>query len=97
MVVPATYLANWCHIHSCRHKIILYDNAHENRSRIEHDYKVGDFVHVITKDIQRKLAPVKQGPFKIKAVHTNATVTIQRSRTVAACINIRRLFPAHVN
>ena len=96
MVIPATYLANWRHIHAHRHKNILYDNARENRTRIDHDYKVGDYVYIITKDIKRKLAPVKQGPFRISIIHTNATVTIQRSLRVTERINIRRLFPAHM-
>jgi len=97
IIVPATYLANWHHIHERRQKNILYNNARENRSRIEHDYKVGDYVYVLSKDIQRKLAPTKQDPFRIIIIHTNATVTIQRSRRVNERINIRRLFPAHIN
>lgn len=83
MVVPATYLANW------------RNNARENRSRIDYDYKRGDYVYVIIKDIKRKLAPTKQGPFRIVQVHTNATVTIQRSPHVTERINIRRLYPVH--
>ena len=97
MVVPATYLANWRHIHERRNKNILYNNARENRNRIEHDYKVGDYVYILTKDIQRKLAPTKQGPFRIVTIHTNATVTIRRSARVTERLNIRHLFPAHVN
>ena len=91
------YLANWHHIHTRRHKNILYDNARENRQRIDYDYKVGDFVYVLTKAINRKLAPTKQGPFRILTIHTNATVTIRRSARVAERINIRRLFPAHIS
>jgi len=97
MIVPATYLANWRHIHERRQKNILYNNARENRSRIEHDYKVGDFVFLLTKDIQRKLAAVKKGPFRITIIHTNVTVTIQRSRNVTERVNIRRLFPACIS
>jgi len=96
MVVPATYLANWRHINSHRHKNILYNNARENKSRIDYDYKNDDYVYVIVKDIKRKLAPTKQGPFRIIQVHANATVTIQRSRTVTERLNIRRLYPAHI-
>jgi len=79
-----------------RQRNILYNNARENKSRIELDYNVGDFVFLLTKDIQRKLASVKQGPFRIVRVHTNATVTIQSSENVTERVNIRRLFPAHV-
>ena len=97
MVVPATYLANWRHINDRRKKSVLYDNARENRTRIAHDYNVGDYVYVISKDIKRKLAPAKQGPFMIIRVHTNATVTIQRSASVSERINIRRIYPAHMS
>ena len=96
MVIPATYLANWHYITNRRRKNVLYNNARENKSRIDYDYKVGDFVFLLTKDIQRKLAAIKTGPFRIVIVHTNATVTIQRSRNVVERVNIRRLFPAHV-
>ena len=53
MVVPATYLAKWYNITTRRQRNILYKNARENQSRIEHDYKVGDFVFLLNKDIQR--------------------------------------------
>ena len=38
MVIPGTYLTNWCHIYWHRRQNILYNNARENRCRIEHDY-----------------------------------------------------------
>lgn len=94
MVIPATYLANWRLIQSRRHKNVLYNNARENRSRLDHDYKVGDEVFLIVKDLQRKLNPVKQGPFRIVQVHTNGTVTIRRSAQVLERVNIRHVHPA---
>ena len=95
MIIPATYLANWHHIHSNRRRNILYDNSRENRSRLDYDYQVGDMVYVTDNDVKRKLAPKKKGPFCIIQVHTNATVTIQCSMNVTECINIRRLYPAN--
>ena len=92
-----TYLANWRHINARRKQSVLYDNDRENRTRIADDYNVGDYVYVISKDIKRKLAPAKQGPFMIIRVHTNATVTIQRSAFVSERINIRRIYPAHMS
>jgi len=97
MIIPATYLTNWHNITNHRRKNVLYNNARENKSRIDYDYKVGDFVFILTKDINRKLAETKQGPFRIVIIHTNATVTIRRSARVMERINIRRLFPAHVS
>ena len=96
MVIPATYLANWHQINARRKQNVLYDNARENRTRIPHDYNIGDYVYVMSKDIQHKHDPVKQGLFMIIKVHTNATVTIQRSSSVTERINIRRVYPAHM-
>ena len=96
MVIPATYLANWHQINARCKQNILYDNSCENKSRIPHDYIIGDYIYIMSKDIQRKLAPVKQGPFMIIKVHTNATVTIQRSASLTERINIRCVYPAHM-
>lgn len=42
----------------------------ENKSRIEHVYKVNDKVYVSNHDVKRKLA-YKKGPFKIVKVNNN--------------------------
>ena len=97
MVIPATYLANWKFITTTRRNRIIYDNNRENKYRIDYDYKVGDYVFITSKDINRKLSTVKLGPFKIIQVHHNATVTIQRDSNVTERINIRRLHPAHID
>ena len=57
-----------------------------------HDYKVGDFVHIIKDGVYRKLEGDKLGPFPITQVFTNGTVQIQRD-LVNERINIRRLTP----
>ena len=43
MVIPATYLANWHQIDGHCKQNILYDNACEKKTRIPHDYKIGDY------------------------------------------------------
>ena len=96
MVILATYLANWHQINACCKQNILYDNTCENRTRIPYNYNIGDYVFVMSKDIQRKLDPAKQGPFMIIKVHTNATVTIQCLLSVTECIDIRHVYPAHM-
>ena len=97
MVIPATYLANWKFITTTRQSRIIYDNNRENKYRIDYDYKVGDYVFITSKDINRKLSTVKLGPFKIIQVHHNATVTIQRDSNVTERISIRRLHQAHID
>ena len=92
MVIHATYLANWHAIRQRNQSSVLRNNARENRRRQRHTYRVGDLVFVSNQDIKRKLA-VKEGPFPITKVHTNGTITIQRSTAVSERINIRRVHP----
>ena len=94
MIINATYLANWRAVNQNKMKRVLYDNARENKRRVDYDYQPGQQVYVINRDIKRKLSPDKSGPFPIVAVHTNGTLTVQRSPTVTERINIRRAHPA---
>ena len=68
------------------------DNARENKNRLLHVYKKGDLVFLIDNDVKRKLK-CHIGPFKVMTVHSNGTVTIQRSARVKERVNIRRLHP----
>mmetsp|Transcript_13570 Transcript_13570/g.16453 ORF Transcript_13570/g.16453 Transcript_13570/m.16453 type:complete len:698 (+) Transcript_13570:1112-3205(+) len=93
MIINATYLANWHKSTAHQRSRALQNNLNENAKRIQHDYQPNDMVYLTDKDVKRKL-DVKQGPFRIVSIHTNGTVTIQRSPTVTERINIRRLHPA---
>ena len=93
MIINAIYLANWKDIKSRRTTQIHNNNRNENKSRIPHDYSVGDLVYIRKSNVEQKLNPIK-GPFAINKVHSNGTVTIQRSPTISERINIRRLHPA---
>jgi len=93
MIINAIYLANWKDINTRRTTQIHSNNRYENKSRIPHDYSVGDLVYIRKSNVEQKLNPLK-GPFAINKVHSNGTVTIQRSPTVSERINIRRLHPA---
>jgi transposase InsO family protein len=64
-----------------------------NRRRISHDYAVGDQVLIIAYKPNKLQPRADAGPFPITIVHTNGTVTIQRSPLVTDRINIRRLKP----
>ena len=94
MIIPATYLASWKHIHDNNTKNVLYHNAHENRPSLPCDDKVCDQVYLINKDIKSKFAPTKLGPLCIVKVHTNATVTIQRKTNVCQYFSSPSLFGA---
>ena len=62
-----------------------------NSCRIVHDYAVGDKVYYRNFD-QDKLDAVRFGPYQVLRVHTNNTVTLQRSST-HECVSICHLTP----
>jgi hypothetical protein len=93
MIINAVYLANWKDLQARRRTQVRNNNRRENKSRIPHQYVIGDSVYIRKSTIEQKLNPL-QGPFFIEKTHTNGTVTIRRSPTVSERINIRRLHPA---
>ena len=98
MVINAAYVANWKRLSDLRATQALKNNSREHKKRRPHTYNVNDTVYIRNTDITKKLDPMKE-PFKIVQVHTNGTVTIQRSVNVRERINIRRLHPgsSHFN
>ena len=94
MLINAIYLANWAVIKQRKRESTLYNNAKENKLRVQHDYQPGNKVYILNKDIKRKLKPDKEGPFEVVSIHTNGTLTIRRSPAVTERINIRRVHPA---
>ena len=74
---------------------VQLDNATENDSRIDHEYKPGDQVriHFHNDDPRSKLLPATIGPFEVIATRSNGIVTINRGK-FAENISIRRLLPA---
>ena len=93
MIINAIYLANWSDLKSKRRAQINNNNVRENKSRILHNYNIGDLVYIRKTNLEQKLNPL-QGPFAINKVHSNGTVTIRRSPSIYERINIRRLHPA---
>ncbi len=68
-------------------------NQRKNAKRIDYDYKVGDKVLVINKDILRKAeSTYGKEPWTITTVHTNGTIRIQRG-TKMERLSIRRVEP----
>ena len=49
------------------------DNIHENRHRVDHDYKVGDNV-ILTKHTAYKYETPYMGPFVVTCCWENGTV-----------------------
>ncbi len=58
----------------------IANNAKENKTRIQHEYKVGDLVLIVEKSYERakkaKLSSPAEGPYKILRVYTNGNVHI---------------------
>ena len=92
MINPIEYIAEWDVIRKNKEKSIQKSNDRENKNRIEHDYKIGDKVMLLHKDLQRKLEDPASGPYSIVSVHTNGTVCILRNSTIERR-NIRQIQP----
>ncbi len=92
--------AFWHSVHSWLAKIGEYrqrltdlNNAHENKGRIDYDYKVGQNVLLRKEGILRNAeSRWHKKPWLITSVHTNGTITIQRGNKIDR-MNIRRVKP----
>ena len=75
--------------------LIDYNLRRENNRRRNYDYQIGDRVlEILPKP--NKLGQFTKGPFTITRVHTNGTVTIQRTHGLRDRLNIRRIRPLQV-
>jgi hypothetical protein len=92
MFLPVQYVADWTQIRLKKQKEIDKSNQRENKSRIAHEYHEGDRVLLTTPGILPKLSSPRTGPYRVERVHSNGTVTIQKSH-IQQRVNIRRLLP----
>ena len=74
-----------------KQKLINTNNKKENKSRVDHQYQVGDQV-LITARKQSKHDEEYEGPYPITRINNNGTVNFQKGR-VNDVINIRRVKP----
>ena len=88
MLLNIHFVAKWNIINEQKQRHM--DNERENKSRIEHNYSVGDKVLVTSTKLQPKLHTPTRGPNRIIQTYTNDTVRIQNG-IVTEQINIRRL------
>jgi hypothetical protein len=82
MLFDILFVADWYKIGEHRQLLTDRSNRHENKRRIDYDYKVGDKVLVIKDSILRK-SESKYGkePWTIMTVHTNGTIRVQCGTT----------------
>ena len=67
---------NWQLITKNKRKQIARNNTRENTEHIPHQYKIGDKVLCIKRDVRIKYSKHKSDPYRITAVHTKGTGTI---------------------
>ena len=84
-------MINWKTITENKRKQVARDNIRENKSRIPHEYAVGDTVLKKKGGIKRKYSNHKT-PYQITEVHTNGTVTLSKGAKRLK-INIRNIEP----
>ncbi|OWZ16640.1 Pol Polyprotein [Phytophthora megakarya] len=93
MISSQLHDANWSYLSKRRFNAFLADNDRENDKRLEHFYKAGDQVLLrIPKHFRSKLKREADGPFPIKTVHDNDTVTLDKG-TIQQQVSFRRIFP----
>jgi hypothetical protein len=74
------FRANWDQIQKRKQDIINNSNQKESKSRISHEYKVGDQVLSETPGILRKLSAPRKGPYPVTNVYKNGTIRIQKGK-----------------
>ena len=92
MILKIPLLADLELLRQRRQALIDEQLIRSNRRRISHDYQPNDEVQILTYKAG-KLDPRASAPFRIVRIHTNGTVTLQRTPLVTERINIRRLRP----
>ncbi|KAG6611400.1 Pol Polyprotein [Phytophthora cinnamomi] len=93
MISRKLYEANWSYMSKRRFDAILAANDRENDKRLAHFYKPGDQVMIrVPKQFRSKTKRVTDGPYPIRHVHENGTVTVDKGSTQQQ-VSIRRIFP----
>jgi hypothetical protein len=93
MLLDIPFIADWHKIGEHRQRLTDLNNAHENKGRIDYDYKVGQKVLVRKEGILHKSESMwHRKPWLITTVHTNGTITVQRGNKLER-MNIRRVKP----
>ena len=91
MIFNITHKVNWELIRQRKQAVIQKNNSRENSKRIPHEYHAGDKV-MLHLGTEYKHEQPYHGPYEIREVHSNGTVTIQKGASTEK-VNIRRLQP----
>ena len=96
MLLDVPYIANWIQLRERKQQKIDNNLRRANSQRVNYDYAVGDLVYELvrrTNDVTQKLETYYRGPYPVVQVHSNGTLTLQRSPNVLDRVNIRKLRP----
>jgi hypothetical protein len=91
MLFDIRFIADWQKIGEHSQRLTDLTNAHENKGRIDYDYKVGQKV-LLRKEGMFRNAESRwhKNPWLITSVHTNGTITVQRGNKIER-MNIQRV------
>ena len=79
MLFDIPFLADWNKIGDYRQHQTDRNTQHENKSRVDWDYKIGDKVLIRKEGILRKSeSKYHRDPWTISTVHTNGTIRVHR-------------------
>jgi hypothetical protein len=91
MLFNIPFIANWKKIGELKQKLTDLNTAHENKGRIDYDYKVGQKILERNNGIPRKAQSIWQkDPWTITAVYAHGTIIIQHGNKEER-LNIRRV------
>ena len=92
MLLPVKFTADWAAIQQRKQTETKRNNERENKSRIAHEYKVGDQILLTKPGKIRKHRAPHTGPYKIERVYSNGTIHIRRGQ-ISDRVNLRRVIP----
>ena len=94
MIIQSVVIVDWGKIKELKRISAEKSNERENKSRLQHEYSVGDKLLIIISDIKSKMASPTERPYEICKVYQSGLVKIFRGN-YKEVIHIRRLKPYH--
>jgi hypothetical protein len=83
MLLDIPFIADWQKIGEHRQPLTDLNNAHENKGRIDYDYKVGQKVLLWKEGILCNAeSRWHKKPWLITSVHVNGTITVQHGNKI---------------
>ena len=92
MLFNLLFKINWRDLLDNKKRVLLQNNERENRSRKDHEWRVGEQVLINRDILQRKFLPKSNGPYTITKVYSNGLVQVQKG-IVLQKLSIQRLIP----